>query len=220
MNRADPLYCFDIQIFRKSRVVPIMSLTDKGYRILMKDVIREGDPILRRKVEEVKFPLSDADRNAMDAMMRYLHESQDDELAEKYGLRPGVGISANQVGVDRRMFAVLFTDVMEEENPTLYEYKLFNPKIVSHSAAMTYLPDGEGCLSVDRPVEGIVPRYEKIKLKAYDENGKELLLKLKGYPAIVMQHELDHLNGVMFYDHINENDPQAEPKGVNIQSLW
>ncbi|WP_172194020.1 peptide deformylase [Saccharibacillus qingshengii] len=199
-----------------------MSLTDKDYRITMDDIVREGHEILRRKVAEVKFPLSDEDRNGMDAMMRYLKESQDDELAEKYGLRAGVGISANQVGLDRRMFAVLFTDIMEdeEENPTLYEYKLFNPKIVSHSAAMTYLPDGEGCLSVDRPVEGIVPRYEKIKLKAYDENGKELLLKLKGYPAIVIQHELDHLNGVMFYDHINESDPQAEPKGVNIQSLW
>ncbi len=197
-----------------------MSLTDKNYRITMDDIVREGHPILRSKVAEVKFPLSDEDRNAMDNMMRYLHESQDDELSEKYGLRPGVGISANQVGLDRRMFAVLFTDVMEEENPTLYEYKLFNPKIVSHSAAMTYLPDGEGCLSVDRDVEGIVPRYEKIKLKAYDENGKELLLKLKGYPAIVMQHELDHLNGVMFYDHINAKDPQQEPAGVTIQSLW
>ncbi|MDO3409061.1 peptide deformylase [Saccharibacillus sp. CPCC 101409] len=197
-----------------------MSLTDKGHRITMNDIIREGDPILRRKVQEVKFPLSDEDRNSIDAMMRYLKESQDEELSEKYGLRPGVGISANQVGLDRRMFAVFFTDVMEEENPTLYEYKLINPKIVSHSTAMTYLPDGEGCLSVDREVEGIVPRYEKIKLKAYDTEGKEVLLKLKGYPAIVMQHELDHLNGVMFYDHINAKDPQQEPAGVNIQSLW
>lgn len=85
---------------------------------------------------------------------------------------------------------------------------------------MTYLDQGEGCLSVDRPVPGFVPRYERIKVKAYDINGEEVVLRLKGYVSIVFQHEMDHLNGIMFYDHIDKKNPYKLPDDVFIEPLW
>ncbi|MDR4889504.1 peptide deformylase [Fredinandcohnia sp. QZ13] len=186
------------------------------YVITMKDIVREGHPILAQKTEEVPVPLSEEDKESLISMMNYLKNSQDPELAKKYGLRPGVGLSANQVGLDKRMFVTYFTDF----DDTLYEYHIVNPKIISHSVSMTYLPEGEGCLSVDRPVEGYVPRYEKIKIKAFDIHGQEILLRLKGYASIVFQHEMDHLNGIMFYDHINKENPFKLPENVAIKSLY
>lgn len=70
---------------------------------------------------------------------------------------------------------------------------------------------GEGCLSVDREIPGYVPRYARITVKAVTLEGKEVKLRLKGYAAVVFQHEIDHLNGTMFYDRINKEDPFAQP---------
>lgn len=127
-----------------------------------------------------------------------------------------MGLSANQIGLNKRMFAALLSDDQGNDR----EVALFNPKIVSHSTAMVYLPESEGCLSVDRVVQGFVPRYEKVQVKAIDEKGKEVKLRFKGFDAIVMQHELDHLNGVMFYDRINKEHPFKLPEGVQITSLY
>ncbi|MDT2179769.1 peptide deformylase, partial [Paenibacillus larvae] len=135
---------------------------------------------------------------------------------EKYQLRGGVGLSANQIGLNKRMFAAY----LQDEQGKTHEYMVVNPQIISHSAAMTYLDQGEGCLSVDRPVPGFVPRYERIKVKAYDINGEEVVLRLKGYVSIVFQHEMDHLNGIMFYDHIDKKNPYKLPDDVFIEPLW
>ena len=149
-------------------------------------------------------------------MMLFLKNSQDPELSKKYKLRAGVGLSANQIGLNKRMFAALLTD--DEGNDR--EIALFNPKIVSTSVSMVYLPESEGCLSVDRAVQGFVPRYEKVTVRAYNEEGKEVKLRFRGFDAIVMQHEMDHLNGIMFYDHINKENPFKLPEGVPIESLY
>lgn len=182
--------------------------------LLMKDIVREGDPILRTKVLPVCLPLLEEDRADMRKMMNYLKNSQNEEAATRYGLRAGVGLSANQIGLNKRMCAVYVQD-----GEKMLEYELYNPKLVSHSASMTYLDQGEGCLSVDRYVPGYVPRYEKIRVKATLADGKEDLLTLRGYLAIVVQHEMDHLDGIMFYDRIAKNDPYELPKGVHIEPL-
>ncbi|EGA90356.1 peptide deformylase 2 [Planococcus donghaensis MPA1U2] len=174
--------------------------------IRMKDIIREGHPTLRERAEEVKFPLSEEDRQLGEDLLEYVVNSQDDELAEKYDLRPGVGIAAPQVNQAKRIFALHFDD-NTGENLSLV---VFNPKIVSHSVEKTYLAAGEGCLSVDRAVPGYVPRYARITIKALNINGEEIKMRLKGLPAIAFQHELDHLNGVMFFDHIDSKNPFAE----------
>ena len=106
-----------------------------------------------------------------------------------------------------------------DEKGKLFEYALVNPKIISHSATMIYLPQSEGCLSVDRDIKGYVPRYERVKIKALDSKGENIEMRLKGFAAIVFQHELDHLNGMMFYDRINIENPFKLPENVEVKSL-
>jgi len=175
--------------------------------ITMKEIVREGHPALRMKSENVALPPSSEEKKMLEDMLEFLINSQDDEIAEKCNLRPGVGIAAPQLGINKRMMAVHFEDF----DGKTYSYALINPRIVSHSVELAYLQAGEGCLSVDRPVEGFVPRPARITVKATDLEGNELKLRLRDYAAIVFQHEIDHLNGVMFYDHINKKNPFEIP---------
>ncbi|CAM3327632.1 peptide deformylase [Brevibacillus invocatus] len=192
-----------------------MSKFNREYTIRMKDIVREGAKILRKVTEEVSLPPGEEVVEELHCMMQYLKNSQDPELSKQYRLRPGVGLSANQIGLDKRMFVAYFTDEYGDQ----HEYMLINPKIISHSVGIIYLSEGEGCLSVDRPVKGYVPRYQRIKVRAYDMDGNEVLLAFKGYGSIVMQHEIDHLNGIMFYDYIDKKDPYKLPGNVPIERL-
>ncbi|WP_121609413.1 peptide deformylase [Mesobacillus foraminis] len=174
--------------------------------LTMDNIVRDGHPSLRKVAEMVPLPASDEDKATLERMLEYVKNSQNPEVAEKYGLRPGIGLAAPQIDVEKRMIAVHVHD----EKGNLYSYGLFNPRIVSHSVERAYLTAGEGCLSVDEPYPGYVPRYARITVKGVSLDGEEVKLRLKGLPAIVFQHEIDHLNGVMFYDHINKEDPFAE----------
>ncbi len=178
--------------------------------ITMKDIIRDGHPTLRKVAEEVPLPPSEEDRRILASLLEYVKMSQQPDVAKKYGLRPGIGLAAPQINVSKRMIAVHVTD----EKGTLYSYALFNPKIVSHSVEMCYLTSGEGCLSVDESIPGYVPRYMRITVTGTTLEGETVKLRLKGLPAIVFQHEIDHLNGIMFYDHINKQHPYNVPAGA------
>ncbi|MBU5468427.1 peptide deformylase [Virgibacillus sp. MSJ-26] len=175
--------------------------------LTMKDVVREGHPALRKVTDEVSLPPTEEEVNLLKDMLTFLENSQDEIACDKYNLRPGVGLAAPQINVNKRMIAIHF----EDNKGKMYNYGLFNPRIISHSVEKAYLAAGEGCLSVDRPVEGYVPRYARVTIKATDIDGNDLKLRLRDYAAIVFQHEIDHLNGVMFYDHINKNNPYAIP---------
>jgi peptide deformylase len=176
--------------------------------ILMKDIVRDGHPVLRKKAKEVPLPPSREDIDILKQMEEFLINSQDPQISEKYGLRPGVGLAAPQINVSKRMFVMR----VEDEKGRKCHYGFINPKILSHSVEKAYLTSGEGCLSVDRDIPGYVLRHARISVKGYDEHGNEIKLRLRGLPAIVFQHELDHLNGVMFYDHINKDHPFHVPK--------
>ena len=184
--------------------------------ITMNDIIREGNPTLREVAKEVPFPLSDEDRQLAHDMMEFLENSQDPIKAEELNLRGGVGLAAPQVDQLKQMTAVLVPS--SDPNKTEPDFKavLINPKIVSHSVQEACLADGEGCLSVDRDVPGYVPRAARITLTYFNEEGEQKKIRLKNYPAIVVQHELDHLNGIMFYDHINDKNPFALKEGVLV----
>lgn len=175
--------------------------------ITMKDIVREGHPSLVKTAKEVELPLKEDDKALLKDMITFLKNSQDEEIAEKYQLRAGVGLAAPQLGIEKRLVAIHF----EDGNGKLYSHGLVNPKIISHSVEQSYLAGGEGCLSVDRNVEGFVPRFARITVKATDLDGNPLKLRLKGYAAIVFQHEIDHLNGIMFYDHIDKENPFTVP---------
>jgi peptide deformylase len=178
--------------------------------LMMDDIIRDGHPTLRKIAAEVAMPPSEEDKNTLKSLLEYVINSQNEEVASKYGLRPGIGLAAPQINVSKRMIAVHLYD----EKGNLYSYALFNPKIISHSVEKSYLTSGEGCLSVDENVPGFVPRFARITLKGISIDGNEVKLRLKGLPAICFQHEIDHLNGIMFYDYIDKEDPFKPIEGA------
>jgi peptide deformylase len=177
---------------------------------LMKDIVRDGDPVLRKRAAKVEFPLSEEDQQLAKKMMEYLEVSQDPKLCEKYKLRAGVGLAAPQVGVSKQMAAVLVPPLEKDGQPEFKDV-IINPVIVSESVQYGALTEGEGCLSVDKDVPGYVPRHDRITLRYQDTDGKKHQVRLKNYPAIVCQHEIDHLHGVLFYDHINKQAPFEAP---------
>ncbi len=173
-----------------------------------KDILDEKDKRLRNISKEVQFPLTKKDKELIDTMIEYLKNSQIDELAEKYDLRPGMGMSAIQLGVAKRYFVVVNELSDPEDVEKEFEtYVLINPKIISNSMEQIYVTDGEGCLSVNRPVEGIVPRYARVTMEAYDMEGRKINVRAREELAICFQHELDHLNGILFTDHIDPKNP-------------
>ena len=167
------------------------------------DILDESGKRLRTISKDVTFPLTKKDKETIEVMLKYLHDSQDEEIAEKYDLRPGMGLAAIQVGVAKRYFVV--TDDLGEGK--FDDYILINPRIISNSVEKIYVEAGEGCLSVNRPVDGIIPRYARVTLEAYDMEGKKIHVRAREELAIAMQHELDHLNGILFTDHIDPKNP-------------
>lgn len=158
---------------------------------------------LHKKCDEVALPLDDETKKTLLEMVEYLKASQNEELAKKYDIRPGVGLAANQIGLNKRMIAVYF----EDEDRT-HEYALVNPKIVSYSVKLCCLDNGEGCLSVPKDVEGYVYRYYKVTVKGYDAiTDKEITIKARGYLSVILQHEIDHLEGKLYTDRIDSKDP-------------
>ncbi len=176
----------------------------------MKDIVREGHEVLRTVATEVPVPPTAEDRELAQKMLDFLKNSQNDEIKKKYNLRSGVGLAAPQLGITKQIFVVHFRDNKDQ----LYSYQLFNPKIISHSVEQAYLANGEGCLSVDRDVEGYVPRHARITVRAFDIDGKPVKIRLRDYAAVVFQHEIDHLHGIMFYDHISPEDPYDVPENA------
>ena len=168
-----------------------------------KDILDEKDKRLKVISKEVEFPLTNKDKELIDTMIEYLHDSQIEELSEKYDLRPGMGMSAIQLGVAKRYFVV----VHEIEEGKFDTYILINPRIISNSMEKIYVEEGEGCLSVNRPVEGIVPRYARVTMEAYDIEGRKINVRAREELAICFQHELDHLNGILFTDRIDKKNP-------------
>ena len=170
------------------------------------DILDEKEKILRKKSEEVKFPMTKEDKKNIDLMIEYLHNSQIDELCGKYNLRPGMGMSAVQIGVLKRYITI----VHEYEEGKFNTYVVVNPKIVSESKEKIYVEDGEGCLSINRETFGIVPRNARVTVEGFDVDGKPITIRAREELAIVFQHEIDHLNGILFIDHIDPKNPYKD----------
>ena len=166
-------------------------------------LVKDNNPIMRKRSLPVTLPLSSEDRETLNAMLDYLKKSQDEEYAKKHNIKEGVGLAAIQIGLLKRMFVVYFQ--MGEE---LVQYQLVNPRIVESSIKKCALEHGEGCLSVDDEHLGLVHRAYKIKMEAFDAlSNQNVVITARGFEAIVLQHEYDHLNGIFFYDHIDKNNP-------------
>lgn len=179
-------------------------------------IVKDCDPAIRTKSVNVDFPLSKEDKELIEAMYSYVYNSTIPEIAEKDDLKPAVGISAIQVGVNKKILSIVLKD---EDDEVVENLTLINPRIISHSVEKAYLKNGEGCLSVPEGHQGYVPRYARIKVKAFDYfANKEVVIKADDYLAIVLQHELDHFNGILYYDHINKENPfHVEKDWIEIE---
>lgn len=169
-----------------------------------KDILDEKDKRLRKVSKEVTFPLTDKDKEAINLMIEYLTNSQIEELEKKYDLRPGMGMAAIQLGIDKRYFVVVHE---QEQKETFKNYIIINPKLISTSEEIIYVEEGEGCLSVNREVEGIVPRHARVTLEGYDMDGNKIKIRGREELAVAFQHELDHLDGILFTDKIDKKNP-------------
>ncbi|MEA5026591.1 Peptide deformylase 2 [bioreactor metagenome] len=181
-------------------------------------ILDDRNPALRKKADPVSLPLTKKDSQILKNMLKYISDSHDDKLKEKYQLLPASGLAAPQIGVNKCLITVFVED---EVNDVTVETKLAlaNPKIISHSEQLSYLKAGEGCLSVKEPHEGYVPRHARITVKAFDLfTEQEITIRAKGYLAVVLQHEIDHLSGILFYDRINKDNPYYEiPDAIVIE---
>lgn len=94
--------------------------------LTMKDIIRDGHPTLRQKAAELELPLTKEEKETLIAMREFLVNSQDEEIAKRYGLRSGVGLAAPQINISKRMIAVLIPD---DGSGKSYDYMLVNQKL-------------------------------------------------------------------------------------------
>ena len=168
----------------------------------MFQIVDDTHASLRQKSVEVN-PIDEETKKIVLEMVDYLKKSQDEEYASKHNIRAGVGLAAPQIGINKRMFAIYLND-----GDKVHEYGLINPKILRTSVKKCYLAGGEGCLSVNKEHQGLIMRYNKVVMEAYDVVTDSMItLQAYGYLAIALQHEYDHLEGILFYDRINKKDP-------------
>jgi peptide deformylase len=176
------------------------------------DILDEKDKRLREISKEVIFPLVKEDKKLIDDMLEHLVNSQIEEIAEKYDLRPGMGLAAVQLGIKKRYFVIAH----EQEDKSFNRYIIINPKVVSHSEELIYAGGGEGCLSVNREVEGIVPRFARVTIEYQDVDGNTQKLRAREELSIAVQHEIDHLNGILFIDKIDIDDPFKDEEKMRM----
>jgi peptide deformylase len=168
-------------------------------------IVQKGNEILRKTAKEV--PLE----NIKSAEIRNIIKKMKQSIAEN---EEAVAIAAPQIGKSLRIFVIsgyVFSPENKEKRKTDYGYLVFiNPKILKKSHEQkTFI---EGCLSVGG-VYGEIKRSGKIKVEAYNENGKKFIKSGSGLFAQAIQHEMDHLDGVLFIDKAIMLKKYEQPKG-------
>ena len=167
------------------------------------DILDEKDKRLRLKSKKVEFPLTQEDKKLIQHIIDELTYSQIPEYAEKYDLRPGMGLAFPQLVLLKRIIVI----VHEVEEGLFDNYVFINPEIISSSEEMIAAESGEGCLSVNREVEGHVKRHARVTVTGYDEKGNQIQCRAREDLALAFQHEIDHLEGILFYDRIDPKKP-------------
>lgn len=145
----------------------------------IRSIRTDNDEILRKKCREIDT-ITDRIKVTIKDMIETMYESN------------GVGLAAPQIGILRRMFVI---DIQDGEGPRVF----INPEILDKSGTQK---DLEGCLSLPGS-QCEVERANYVKIKALDENGEEFILEGQGFLARAIQHENDHLDGILFIDYKN-----------------
>jgi peptide deformylase len=148
-------------------------------------ILEYPDPKLREKCVPA---------NSVDERIRAILN----DMAETMYDAPGVGLAAAQVGVKERLIVVDVGSDDEEER-TARLYKLVNPEIIEAEGTIEY---EEGCLSIPG-VKDVVKRSGFVKVRALNEQGITIEIEAEGLLAVCLQHEIDHLDGILFFDHLS-----------------
>ncbi len=167
-------------------------------------ILTAGNPLLRQKTKKIK--------HVDDSLQRLI-----DDMIDTMRAAPGVGLAANQVGVPLRLAVIeIPPEAPEVEEESLSEtpapavteevrgqlYILLNPEIVKREGERDV---EEGCLSLPG-YRGVVTRAERVVAKARDQHGKPIRIKAEGLLAQALEHETDHLDGVLYFDHMESLD--------------
>ena len=157
------------------------------------NIITTPDPLLRKKStkvgainDEIKKIIAEMNKNSLEWEANHPHELS-------------AAMAAPQLGINRRIIIVR-DDFDDKENQ--HFTALINPEVIRKEGKI--IKDYEGCLSVPE-IYGLVPRPSKIKIKATLEDGSEVRIKADGFLARTLLHEIDHLDGILFIDHIKDD---------------
>lgn len=157
----------------------------------IRPVVTTPEPILRRKARKVQ---------SFDQELQQLI----DDMIETMREAPGVGLAAPQVGISQRVIVVEYAEGSEDpdtpDKPAKL-YALVNPKVTREGRAIE--SGNEACLSIPGYF-GEVPRPASVTVEAQDRHGKQLKIRAKGWLGRIIQHEIDHLNGVLFIDRATQ----------------
>lgn len=157
------------------------------------DIIALPNSHLRQKSERVHV-VTEEQLNLADEMIQAAIDWEDSRPHE-------ISAALAAVQVDRLYRVVIVRSDFDDKSNREFT-TLFNPEIVKYEGEI--IEDYEGCLSV-RDIYGKVPRHNKVRLKANSRDGQEIRLKAEGFLARVLQHEIDHTNGIVFIDHIKDD---------------
>tara|TARA_B100000945_G_scaffold108992_1_gene86422 strand:- start:624 stop:1148 length:525 start_codon:yes stop_codon:yes gene_type:complete len=150
----------------------------------VKKILSIPDPILREKSIPVKKVDKDI-KNLMDDMIETMYNA------------PGIGLAAIQIGIPKRVIVMDISKDKDKKNPMFF----INPKIIWKSKVLSTYE--EGCLSIPNQFAE-VQRPDKCHFKYLDYNGKEKEIKAEGLLSTCIQHEIDHLDGILFIDYLSK----------------
>lgn len=148
------------------------------------EIVLMGDPVLRREAEPVE---------GFDEELRILVR----DMFETMYRAEGVGLAAPQIGLSRR---ILVVDVRDEDDPAAGRYALINPEVVAESEESDRAP--EGCLSIPG-IEEVVERPSRVVVRGFDPEGREIEIEADDLLGRALQHEIDHLDGILFLDRVS-----------------
>ena len=191
-----------------------------------KNLIKNNITFLKQSTKNIHLPISPIDQNILD------------DLLDTYKQIPCAGIAANQIGYDKRIFIGMKKDEPDIENqykelrkdknkkvkkgsgnPNADNYEFYiNPQI-DQTYKKSIQEEEEGCLSIPE-IRLIAERYDKIKVRYYDINGKKIQKTLKGFLSRLFQHELDHLNGVLMVENSKIKKVYRISDNENVITLY
>jgi len=191
-----------------------------------KNIIQDNIIFLKQNTKDIHLPISSTDKKILD------------DLLDTYKKIPCAGIAANQIGYDKRIFIGMKRDEPDTEekykelrkdenkivkqksgNPNADNYEFYiNPQI-DQTYKKSIQEEEEGCLSIPE-IRLIAERFDKIKVRYYNMNGKKIQKTLKGFLSRLFQHELDHLNGVLMVENSKIKKVYRISDNENVITLY